>query len=223
MTEDLTGAGLPSNLLTAVGIQTLPAYQEIDHQLVSGKREVLAGATGAMGLVHVLKIPAVIPDGLVRVDGLSYGASVRAAAGTPSAGPTVAAPTINFRVYDAGNALPDGSVCQSHSGGYCVVSVNPAAGGFTGLSIDVENTVAVGLTNLSYETHVDVLPPAMSPPAGVVGANGERRWTAEYTPMSISSRLKVDLVVPDVLLTDTEVTLNLGTVKADACAGVTCL
>jgi hypothetical protein len=63
---------------------------------------------------------------------------------------------------------------------------------------------------------------------GVTGANGEKRWSAQYTPVSISARLSTELTVNALLglkvsLTDTSVDLNLGTVSAEACAGTTCL
>lgn len=216
--------GLLNWLLTVASVNTLPVSQSIDHGIVGDQREVHASSTSAAGLVNILKIPGLITDGLVRIDGIAYGASVRGAEGTPSAGPTVTAPTINMRIYDNGNKLPNGTVCRSHSGGYCIVSVNPSAAGFSGLFIDVTHnfTQVLGLNvvNLSYTTSVDILPPTKSPTAGVVGPNGERRWTAEYTPMAVSASLKASVLGVDII--DAEVDLNLGTVRAEACAGATC-
>jgi prepilin-type N-terminal cleavage/methylation domain-containing protein len=216
--------GLLNWLLTLASVQTQPVSQSIDHEVVDDQREVYANSTAAGGLVNVLKIPGVIGDGLVRVDALDYGASVRAAEGTPSAAPTVTAPTINLRVFDNGNKLPNGSVCQSHSGGYCIISVDPSAAGFTGLSINVTHNftelVGLNLVNLSYTTSVDILPPSKSSLAGETGPNGERRWSAEYTPLTISAAL--DASVLGVSIIDADVDLNLGTVQAKGCAGATC-
>jgi hypothetical protein len=136
----------------------------------------------------------------------------------------VTAPTIALRVYDNANHLPNGTTCTSHSGGYCLVSVNPSAAGFSGLSIDVTNNftqlLGLNVVNLGYTTSVDVLPPTKSPAAGVTGPNGERRWSAEYTPIAINAHLTASIL--GVSIIDATVDLNLGTVKAEACAGVTC-
>jgi hypothetical protein len=194
---------------------------------VATAREVLATSNAAIGTVNLLKIPGVFADGLVQIDGLSYGASVRTSTGTPSTAPTITSPSIGLRIYDVGNEI---SGCTSRSGGYCVMSVNPSAAGFTGRVINLEHNVLqnLGLTNLAYEIHVNILPPAKDPIAGVVGPNGERRWAAEYTPISVSMRLKSSVTVNpllgiDVLLTDTDVQMNLGSVSAKGCAGSTCL
>ncbi|MGH2760404.1 MAG: hypothetical protein ACRDKJ_12705, partial [Actinomycetota bacterium] len=112
----------------------------------------------------------------------------------------------------------------SHSGGYCIVSVDPTAAGFIGRTIDVTHNftqlLGLNLINLSYTVHVDILPAAKSPIAGVVGPNGERRWSAEYTPIVVSASL--DASVLGIPLIDADVDLNLGTVRAEACAGATC-
>lgn len=216
--------GLLNWLLTLASVQTLPLTQSIEHEVVAEQREAHSSASAAAGLVNVLKIPGVINDGLVQVDALSYGASVRAAEGTPSAAPSVTAPTINLKVFDNGNLLPDGSICTNHSGGYCNVSVNPAAAGFTGLSIDVTRnfTQLLGLNviNLSYTTSVDILPPSKSPIAGETGPNGERRWSAEYTPVTVTASLDASILGTPII--DADVDLNLGTVLAEGCAGTTC-
>jgi hypothetical protein len=208
-----------------VNVTTSPISQEIDHQSVADQREVYANSAAAIGQVQAMKIPSVFPEGLVRVDALNYSASVRGSGSTPSAAPSVSAPTINLRVYDVGNEVTG---CTSRSGGYCFITVNPGASGFLGMSIDFEHSVLqnLGLTELVYEVHVDILPPAKDPLNGVIGPNGERRWSAEYTPIVISSRLRTNLTVPlvgVVKLTDTQVDLNLGGVSAKACAGPTCL
>lgn len=216
--------GLLNWLLTLASVQTLPVTQSIDHELVGGQREIAAAADAAAGLINVLKIPGVIADGLVQVNALDYGASVRGAHGTPSAAPAVSSPVINLKVFDNGNKLPNGSVCTSHSGGYCIISVDPSAVGFTGRTIDVTHNftqlLGLNLINLSYTVHVDILPAAKSPQAGVTGPNGEKRWSAEYTPVVASASL--DASVLGIQLIDADVDLNLGTVRAEACAGSTC-
>jgi hypothetical protein len=214
--------GLLNWLLTLASVETLPVTQQIDHEIVAGHREAHSQAALGAGLVSVLKLPAAgISDGLVRIDGLSYGASVRASEATPSAPPSVSSPTINLRIYDNANKL---SGCTSRTSGYCVISVDPGAAGFNGLTFDVTHnfTQLLGLNviNLSYTTHVAILPPIKDPIAGTTGANGERRWSAEYTPLTISASLNASVL--GVPLIDADVDLNLGTVRAQACEGVTC-
>lgn len=217
--------GLLNWLLTLASVQTQPVAQSIDHQVINGQREVRATTSAATGVVNVLRIPGVIADGLVRIDSLSYGTSVRAAEGTPSAAPSVTAPVINLRVYDNGNKLPNGNApCQSHSGGYCLISVNPSAAGFTGLSVNVTHNfthlIGLNIVNLSYTTSVDILPPSKTPLAGQIGPNGERRWSAEYTPLAITAGL--DASVLGVSIIDADVNLNTGAVRSVGCAGATC-
>jgi hypothetical protein len=74
--------------------------------------------------------------------------------------------------------------------------------------------------NLSYSLKLDILPPAKSPVDGVTGPNGERRWSAEYTPISVSAHLGATLLGTSLI--DADVDLNFGTVRAEACAGPTC-
>lgn len=226
-------------LLTLASVQGLPVTQQIDHEVAAGQREVFSQASAALGTVQALKLPfGGLDDGLVQVDGISYGASVRGSEGTPSAAPAITAPTFSVRVLD--NASKLGAACTtgltltpgitvSRSGTYCVFTVNPAAAGFTGLHIPVThnftNLLGLNVVSLAYTIEVDILPPAKDPIAGATGANGERTWTAEYTPLSITASLdsSVDLpLLPDIELIDADVNLNLGTVRAQACAGGTC-
>jgi prepilin-type N-terminal cleavage/methylation domain-containing protein len=224
---DLTGAGLPSNVLTALSLAPQPVSQEIDHTTVGGQREVVSTATSGQGAVHVLKIPSVFSEGLVRIDAVSYGASVHGPEGTPTTAPSVTAPNpLALRVYDPNNAL---TTCSSRSGGYCVVNINPLAEGFTGVNIQQTGTLLqnLGLTKLTYSVDVNALPPSKDPLDGVVGPTGERRWSAEYTPLTVSARLTVEVTVDvllniKVVLLDSKVDLDLGKVSATACAGVTC-
>jgi hypothetical protein len=227
-------SGLLNWALTLASVQTLPVTQQIDHEIVAGKRESFAQTSGGVGLVNVLKIPGVIPDGLVRVDGITYGASVRAAEGTPSAAPTITSPTFTVRIFDTGSKL--GAACStglslgpgitaSRSNPYCVFTVNPAAAGFTGVSIPISLTaftqvLGLNVVNLSFTTQVDILPSAKSPPAGVIGANGEYRWSGEYNPIAVSASL--DASILGVPIIDADVDLNLGSVLAESCAGATC-
>ncbi len=214
--------GLLNWLLTLASVDGLPVTQSIDHEEVSGQREVAATTHAAFGMVNLLKIPGIIGDGVVRVDALDYRASVRGSAGTPSVAPTVTAPVINLRVFDNGNKL--GSVCTSRSGSYCVVQVNPSAAGFNGLSFTVSHNftqlLGLNIVNLIYSATIDILPPAKSGLNGVTGPNGEKRWSAEYTPLSISTSLDANIL--GIPLIDADVDLKLGTVRAEACAGATC-
>lgn len=221
---DVLGLGGDLNwLLTLASVDTLPVTQEINHEIVNGQREVHSRASAASGVISILKLPSAgITDGLVRIDGLSYGASVRAADGTPSAAPAVTAPTISLGIYDNGNKIPG---CTSRSGGYCVLSVNPAAAGFAGATYNVTHdfTQLLGLNaiNLSYTTTVSILPPTKTPVAGEIGANGEKRWSAEYTPMSVATHLNASVLGNELI--NANVDLDVGTVRARACAGTTCL
>ncbi len=227
-------------LFTLASVQGLPVSQQIDHEVVAGQREVFSQSSAALGTVQALKLPfGGLDDGLVQVDGISYGASVRGSEGTPSAAPTITAPTFTLRVFD--NASKLGAACTtgltltpgitvSRSGSYCVFTVNPATAGFTGLHIPVTHnfTSVLGVVNivsLAYTIEVDILPPAKDPIAGATGANGETTWTAEYTPLSVTASLDVGVAIPllpDINLIDADVNLNLGTVQAKACAGGTC-
>jgi prepilin-type N-terminal cleavage/methylation domain-containing protein len=229
----LLGLPLLPWVLNLANVQSLPVSQEINHELVSGQREVAASAGASTGAVNLLKIAGVIPDGLFMLDAITYGASVRGAEGTPSGAPTITSPTFNLRVFDASNQLGGGcaaavvpGVTASRSGAYCVLTVNPLAAGFTGLSIDLNSSFLQNLglllpvVNLTYSVKLDILPPAKSPIAGVTGPNGEKRWSAEYTPASVSASLDATLLGTSII--DADVDLNLGTVSAKACSGATC-
>jgi hypothetical protein len=213
--------GLLNWLLTIASVQSSPVTQNITHQMVGGQREVASSASSAVGQVQLLKIPA-IANGLVQVDALTFSAAVRGAEGTPSAAPVITAPQFTIRVFDNGTKL---GVCSSRSGSYCIINVNPTTPGFTGLSFSVTHNftqlLGLNLVNIGYTTNVDILPPAKSPLAGVTGPNGEKRWSAEYTPISITANLTTSAL--GIPLIDATVDLNLGSVKAEACSGVTCL
>lgn len=215
--------GLLNWLLTIANVQTAAVSQQIDHEIVSDQREAYSRAAAATGAVNILKLPSAgITDGLVQLDALSYAASVRAADGTPSAAPSITSPALTLKIYDNGNKI---SGCTSRSGGYCNLTVNPAASGFTGVTYTVSHNftqlLGLNIINISYTTAVSILPPTKSPVAGETGANGEKRWTAEYTPVAVSSSL--DASVLGTSLIDVDVDMTLGTVSAKACAGSTCL
>lgn len=224
--------GLLNWLLTVASASTAPITQEIVNETVAGQREAAGDADAAFGTVQLLKIPGVIGSGVLQIDALAYGASVRAAAGTPSAAPAVSAPAFTVRVFDNGNKL--GATCATaagtgitanRSGSYCVLTVTPGTAGFVGKQITLTHNftqlVGLDIVNLAYTTTVDLLPPATGPAAGVDGPNGERRWSAEYTPMAVSASL--DASVLGAPLIDVDVEMNLGSVKADACAGAACI
>jgi len=127
------------------------------------------------------------------------------------------------RIYDPASLVPG---CTSRSGGYCVVVVDPTADGFAGFSrsLDSSELQNLGLTTLTYQIDVNALPPSQDPLNGVTGLNGETTWQAQYTAVSVSVRLKieVDALLTTVLLTDSQVDLTLGTVSAYACRGIPC-
>ena len=231
--------GLINWLLTLASVSSVqgqPVSQQIDHELVSGQREVHTQTSAALGLVQALKLPfGGLDDGLVQVDALSYSASVRAAEGIPSAAPTITAPSFTVRVFDNGNKL--GAACTTgitltpgitvtRSGSSCVFTVNPLTPGFTGLHIPVTHNftqlVGLNVVSVAYTTSVDILAPTKDSITGTPGANGEKTWTAEYTPLSISASLDVGVPLLGLSLIDADVDLNLGTVRAQACAGATC-
>jgi prepilin-type N-terminal cleavage/methylation domain-containing protein len=224
--------GLLDWQLTIADIATLPVTQSIDQEVVAGQREIASAASGSVGTVQILKIPSMFSNGLVQVDGLSYGVSVRGAAGTPSEAPTVTTPNFTVRVFDNGSNLGSGcdavtatGISASRSGSYCLVTVNASASGYVGGSVSVTHNftqlIGLNVVNLAYTVDVDFLPPAKSPADGVEGANGEKRWSAEYKPIVISASL--DSSVLGTTLIDTDVNLNIGNVTAEACAGATCV
>jgi prepilin-type N-terminal cleavage/methylation domain-containing protein len=217
LTTGLTGAGLPSNpVLTALSVSPHTVTQEIDHQDVNGSREVLSTASSGQGPLKVLMIPGVFDQGLASFDAMSYTAAVRSAEGLPSSPPTVTAPsTIVLHIFDP---LPRQLTCTTRTGDYCNINVDP----HVGVSKRRSGSVTRSLTTLTYDVQIDVLPPAADPANGVDGPNGERRWSAQYIPISLTARLTVRVGALPIVLTDTLVHVDFGSVSASACAGVTC-
>jgi hypothetical protein len=219
-------------LLNLANIQAAPVTQSVTHETVSGTREILASASGSVTSARVLSLP-LIGSGLVSVDALSYGASVRGSEGTPSAAPQITATSaLTVRVYDPVPLLGSGQLGANCATGlslgpgitasrqglltasYCRYVVNPNAAGFTGVSIPVNSGLAGVLT---FNATIDILAPQKTAIAGVTGENGEKRWSAEYTPIDISASM-------DILgLGEVNVDLDLGSVTTEACAGATCL
>jgi prepilin-type N-terminal cleavage/methylation domain-containing protein len=235
-TNILALSGLINWLLTLASVDVEPVTQQIDHLTVSGQREVLSQASAELGAVQALKLPfAGLTNGLVQVNGLSYSATVRGAQGTPSAAPVITAPSFTVQVMDNGNKL--GAACTtgltltpgitvSRSGSYCVFTVVPSAAGFSGLRIPVSHNftslIGLNVVSLAYTINVDILPPTKDGISGTTGTNGEKTWTAEYTPLSVSASLTAGVPLLGLNLIDADVDLNLGTVRAQACAGATC-
>jgi hypothetical protein len=115
------------------------------------------------------------------------------------------------------------TVCTGRSGSYCRITVNPSVG----VTAEVSGSFAanLGLTTVAYSTEVKALPPTVDGLAGTTGPNGEKRWTAEYTAVSISTHLTITLSIPPlepVKLQESAVDLRLASVGAHACAGQTC-
>lgn len=226
MTEDLTGAGLPSSLLTILEAPNPTITQDIDHALVSGTREIWAASTvNNGGATRVMVIPGVMEQGLVRVDPFSYDASLAASPLTPSRAPdvNVSAP-IQLQVFDPAAAIPS---CTSRSGSYCNLTIDPLAAGFTGRNVDVSGSVLAngGLTNVGFKVTVQALPPNVGPAAGTLGPDGERRWVADYVPLAVTTELTIDVTVlgaGTVTLVRSTADLGFGQVSVDGCAGAVC-
>ncbi len=236
--EEGTGSAL--SVLNAVGsagvlgvlnlanLSTSPVTQEITHETVNNQREVAASAGGSFGQIRLLQLTA-LSQGLVQFDSINFGATVRGADGTPSAAPMVTASDFTLRVHNSGNTAgtpcAGGSIAgisATQSGSYCVITVDLENAGFPGLSIDITRSFGIPLVaSLSSAIKVDILPIAKSPIAGVAGPNGERRWSAEYTPISVSASLDASTLL-GIQLIDADVDLKLGGVRAEACAGATC-
>jgi prepilin-type N-terminal cleavage/methylation domain-containing protein len=234
------GAGSALSVLNAVGsagllgvlnlanVSTSPVTQEITHETVNDQREVAASAGGSFGQVRLLQLTA-LSEGLVQFDSINFGATVRGAEGTPSAAPTVTASDFTLRVHNSGNTAgtpcAGGSIAgisATQSGSYCVITVDLENAGFPGLSIDITRSFGIPLlANLSSAIKIDILPVAKSPIAGVTGPNGERRWSAEYSPITVSASLDASTLL-GIPLIDADVDLRLGGVSAKACAGATC-
>lgn len=217
MTEDISGAGLLSDTLTVLSLDTTSVEQSIDHALVDGRRDAVSSASGSFGNLEVLSEPGSIPDGLVRVRAFDYSATATASDGAPPA-PQVSVPGgITIDVFDPEGDIPS-TTCTSYSGSYCTITFDPLAGGFSATAVG-SVTANLGLTTLSYDIDVQAFP-APSVTDGEIGVNGERRWTAEYTALQISSRLQIEY--GGILLTDSLVDLNLAKVSASGCTGVGC-
>jgi hypothetical protein len=223
--------GLLDWALTLASVATQPVTQDITNEIVNDQREAAASTANAIGTAQLLKIPGVIGSGLVQLDAFSYGASVRGAAGVPSAAPSITSPTFTVRVFDNNTAL--GATCNgvvatgitaSRSGSYCVVTINPAANGFIGRDITLSHNftqlLGLNVVNLSYATTISILPSTKTDADGEEGPNGERRWSAEYTPIAVSASLEADVLGVDII--DADVDFNLGQVSAKACAGAAC-
>lgn len=224
MTEDISGANLLSDTLTVLSLDAASAEQSIDHALDGGRQDVLSTASGSFGNLQVLSEPGKIPSGLVRVGAFDYSASATASDGTPAA-PQVSVPGgLTIDVFDPEADIP-AATCTSRTGSYCTIAFDPLADGFSAAA-EGSVTANLGLTTLSYEIDVQAFPaPAVTD--GEIGANGERRWTAEYTALQISTRLRIAVTVDallgtEVLLTDTLLDLGLGKVSAAGCTGVGC-
>lgn len=225
MTEDLSGADLTSTTLTVLALTSQSAAQEIDHATVSGAREIGATSEGSVGDIAVLRTAGALPDGLVKVNGFGFSASATASEGTPSSAPSVQVPGgITVKVYDPNGAIPTGT-CTSRADGYCTVTFDPTAPGFSGLSVKVDDSVTknLGLTILHYSIDVRAFPPATTNEQ-IDPQTGARRWSAEYRALSVSARLRVEVLESGspVILTDSIVDLSLGTVSATGCSGVGC-
>lgn len=219
--EDISDTGLSSDTLYVFELDSASADQSIDAATPSTEREVTASASGSVGEVSFMRTAGVLPSGLVTVHGVDYGVSATASEGTPSSAPSVTSSTgLTLEIFD-----PDGSlgVCTSRSGDYCIVDVDPTASGFSGFSGSVSGAVTVndGLTELRFTTDVTAFPPSTSPGSGTSG-NTYTRWSSEYTPLSVSTSLEIELLLDGVILTKSAADMSYGKVSAKGCAGMGC-
>lgn len=231
MQQTVAGAGLPaSDVLTVAELASPSLTQVIDHSANSGVTQIASTASGSLGQTRLLRIPGVVEQGLVRVDAMSFSASTTASDGTPNAAPSVSATGgVTIRLFDPGAALPAGA-CDSRAGDYCVKTIDPASAGFGGYTQSLTSSVTAnaGLTTVSFEYRVDALPGVKDPISGVVDpTSGAKRWSANYTAISVTSHISVRLTVDpsvgtQVVLFDGYVDGSLGSVSASGCAGVTC-
>jgi hypothetical protein len=82
--------------------------------------------------------------------------------------------------------------------------------------------LGLNVVSLAYTIEIDILAPTKNAVGGTTQPNGEKTWSAEYTPLSVSASLNVGVPLLGLNLVDADVDLNLGTVRAQACAGATC-
>ncbi|HVE90935.1 MAG TPA: hypothetical protein VNE62_01355 [Actinomycetota bacterium] len=224
--QNIGAAGLTAQSMDVLALGSPSVSQSIDSNTVSASREILSRASGTAGATTFMRIAGVLPGGLVSADAFSYSAATTAGEGTPSAAPSVSVPSgIVLRLHDPLAALPAGA-CDSRVGATCNKTISPSAAGFAGYSQTLSGSIVSGLTTLRFEYTVDAFTPAKDSLNGVVGPNGERRWTAQYTAMSIRARLSIDvspgLGLPGVTVTDSIVDMTMGSISATGCAGVTC-
>lgn len=227
-TEDITGTGVGTNSLTVASVHSPTVTQSIDHDVSGTVRDILSSAQGSVGTVEVMQLAGLIPEGLIHVDAFTYQATVTSTdpTTTPPA-PAVTVPGgITVKLFDPTMVVTG---CTSRSGAYCVIAFDPASG-FSGMSKTISGTLTtnLGLTKITYTASLEAFPPTASTANGVVGPNGEKRWSADYTALSLSAALEVELTLnpltgEKVTLTDSEVDLQLAKLAIDACSGVSCV
>lgn len=220
-TEDISGAELTSDTLYVYELDSASADQSIDAATPSSTREVATSASGSTSDTYFMRTAGTLPNGLVKVHATDYGVSATASEGIPSSTPSVTSSTgLTVEIFD-----PDGSlgICTSRSGDYCIVDVDPTASGFSGFSGSVSGTVVAngGLTELHFTTDLTAFPPSTSPDSGTSG-NTYTRWSAEYTPLSVSTYLEITLLDDGLTLTESAADMSYGKVSAKGCAGMGC-
>lgn len=224
LVQDITGAGLSTDVLTLLRTGAQSADQEIDHIIPGTNRELHASARGEVGATKAMVISTLMPDGLVSVEPFTYEASLAASPETPSQAPSITSDLLTIKVFDPSSAVTG---CTSRSGSYCVITVDPLSAAFDGLSVQLAGSLSanLGLTDIGFTIDVEALEPSADGPAGVPGPNGETRWQANYVPLSVSTTLAIDvdtLLLGTIRLIDAAANVNFGDVGVTGCAGLTC-
>jgi hypothetical protein len=124
--------------------------------------------------------------------------AVKTAAGsftaTANAGPSAAGPstsgTYQFSIYDPNNTL---TICDSRSGGYCVIGVDPGVTGFSGRSISA--TVSLSVKALLVETARITITTSIQVPSPVKVQNTSGSATTYSEVVFPLPRLTVDFSV----------------------------
>lgn len=220
-TEDISGAELTSDTLYVFELDSAGADQTVDAATPSSEREVTASASGSASDTYFMRTSGALPNGLVKVHAVDYAASATASEGSPSSAPSVTSSSgLVVEIFD-----PDGvlGVCTSRSGDYCIVDVDPTSSTFSGFSVSESGTVSAngGATELDYTIDVSAFPPSTSPDSGTSG-DTYTRWSAEYTPLSVSTYLEIHLLDDGIVLTKSSADMSYGKVSTKGCAGVGC-
>lgn len=218
--------------------------QSIDHDIVSDTRQLEGHASGSIGSTRVLDLWYVAPRGLVNVESFAYDVQARTSAVEPTGPSASVSGGITVEVFDPSARIDDALCDERDADGYCRATLSPGSFGFDGWSasfavqeksVDLVDLLGLSLTDIldlgltsdlledawiRWDVSVDALPPSVED--GVVGPNGEKRWKASYTAVSVSSRLSIRLE-DNTRVADAFVDVVLGQGTARGCRGAACL